>query len=105
MKIIQQTIDLPEELWKAFTIKYTNWTEKTMTTDLSPNIEIDNPITWQETIKIKYHIPILNDISEFNLEKTKTEQQTIIDKSLEIIKDAKIQELSNASHIISFIVE
>lgn len=105
MRIVQSTIDLPETTWKAFATKYCSWTEKVMTTDQSPNVEIDNPITWQTAIQTKYHTPILTDIADFNLDQTKADVQAKIQVANQELEQAKVAALAQANQVVTFIVE
>lgn len=105
MKIVQSTIDLPEEVWKAFATKYCSWTEKVMTTDQSPNVEIDNPITWQTAIQTKYHTPILTDIADFNLEQIKADVLSKLQVVNQEFEQAKAVALQQAGQVITFLVQ
>jgi len=102
MQITISTTDLSEELWKEFAEKFCNWTPQVMTTDLSPNVLIDNPLTFTEAVKIKYYNPIISDIASFNLAEANELVNTKIKEANDELEAEREQASQNAEQIISF---
>lgn len=105
MKIKLESVDLPEETFKIFAIKYCDWTEKVMTTTESPNYEIDNPVTFTDAIKNKYGTPIWKDVAQFNSEQLIAVEEANISKSRQIISTIQEQAVEQAKDIIILTVE
>ena len=105
LKIKLESIDLPEELFKAFATKFCGWTEKVMTTTESPNYEVDNPVSYTDAIKDKYGTPIWLDIAQFNIEQLKEVEEEKIKSIRETIKTIEEGALEQAKEIITVTVE
>lgn len=105
MKIILQSKDLPEEVWKAFAIKCCGWTEKVMTVDLSPNEEIDNPKPFIDAIIQRHVNPIWDAIAEFNLGQIKEDQELVMQKAQKTIDAARTEAAEVAQEIIQVTIE
>lgn len=99
-----QSVDLPEATIKNFA-QFIGWSEFIMTTDQSPNVEIENPQTFTQYIEEKYGSPIRNDVSRWNLQTAEAEAQALKDQADQIIADAKVIADSAANEVITIVIE
>ena len=66
MKLTFKTQDLPDASWINFA-KFLGWQEQILTTDLSPNVFIDNPQTYKDFVISRYSDSIYKDLTAFNI--------------------------------------
>lgn len=104
MKIKYQSADVPEETMRAFAI-FLGWPEKVMTTDLSPNVLIDNPQLFTDFIKVKYGLPIQNDLTQFNMQEAQRLAEQKKNEAQEIIDTAKVQAEAIANSMFEMTIE
>ena len=105
MKINITTVDLPEEVWKQFAIVDCNWKEKVMTTDLSPNVETDNPVPFIDVITEKYVSPMWKAIADFNLVQLKAQQESEAEVARQTLEGAERQALLAAKEVVMVTTE
>lgn len=104
MKLKLESIDLKEEVWKAFAIK-NGWQEKVMTVDLSPNVEVDNSQSFVDFIVNQYGNPIWADIAEFNVQESQKKADEIKAKADDELAIAQEEALNNAKEIVTLTIE
>jgi len=110
MRIKYQSADVSEETMKAFAsydfkdgVK--PWTEKIMTTDLSPNVLIDNPQTYSDYIKERYGSPISKNLVKFNMKDAEELAELKQQEAAEIINNAKAQAQAIANSMFEMTIE
>jgi hypothetical protein len=88
MKLSFTTADFKEETWKRFAV-FLGWSEKVMTTDLSPNIIVDNPVTYSDFIVKKYGSPVYADLALFNSEAQRQIAESKISAAKQSLENAR----------------
>lgn len=94
-----QSADLPEATIKNFA-QFVGWKEFVMTTDQSPNVEIENPQTFLQYLEEKYSTPIRNDVANWNLQEATAQANALKQEADEIIAQAKLEADEIAMQII-----
>lgn len=104
MRIKYQSADVSEETMRNFAI-FLGWSPKVMTTDLSPNVEIDNPQLFTDFIKVKYGFPIQNDLTRFNMQEAERLAELKKEEADEIINVAQAQAQAIANSMFEMTIE
>lgn len=93
--------DMQEDSWKDFALMKCNWQEKVMTTNLSPNVLIDNPQTFMDAIVAQYGTPIWTAVSDFNAQVGQQAFNTAVATAQTALDEAKAQADALAKQIIT----
>lgn len=104
MKITKTSVELPEARFKALA-QFMGWTEQVMTTDLSPNVPIDNPQSFTDYIIEKDSAFMKDILVRFNLQEAEILAKQKRDEANQILEDAKVQAEQIASGLFEVIVE
>lgn len=104
MKLTFTTLDFDETTWADFA-QSIGWTEKIMTNDQSPNIEVDNPTGFKEYIIEYYGNQLYIDLANFNISQIKAQTDAQIAAAEEALATATSQALEDAKTLINATIE
>lgn len=104
MKLKLETVEMPEERFALFA-QFLGWTPTVMTTDLSPNVPVENPQTFLGFFEARYGSPIREDVARFRAHQAEAqaaEARAALEAGLAAALEA---ERAAAAQIVSFAVE
>lgn len=101
MKLKLETVDMPEERFRAFA-EFLGWTPTVMTEDLSPNVPVENPQTFLDFFEARYGGLIRDDVARFRAQVAEAEAAAARAALEAELAETREAERETAAQIVGF---